>query len=311
MCRCWEPPGGDPPGRGTRRVRAGAADASLPAPKHGMARSVLAEAEAIAAEIGYPVLVRPSYVLGGRGMEIVYDIRPCWPPTSSAPPRPARTPGARRPVPRRRDRDRRRRFVRREELFLGGVMEHIEEAGIHSGDSACALPPMTLGRHELEQIRASTPPSRKVSGAWAAQHPVRADPGQTVRPGGQPARVADRALRVEGDRRAAGQSRGPDRRRAEHRASCAPMACCRPPATRRNCRWVRRCRSKKRSCRSAVSTAWTVCSARKCVRPVKVMGIDADFGTAYAKSPVRVPTLRACRCPGARSSRWPTATSGP
>jgi carbamoyl-phosphate synthase large subunit len=130
-------------------------DAGLPVPKHGMARSV-AEAEAIAAEIGYPVLVRPSYVLGGRGMEIVYDKSVLASyierATQASPEHPVLVD----------------QFLDDaieidvdalydgEELFLGGVMEHIEEAGIHSGDSACALPPMTLGRHELEQIRAST-----------------------------------------------------------------------------------------------------------------------------------------------------------
>jgi carbamoyl-phosphate synthase large subunit len=130
-------------------------DAGLPVPKHGMARSV-SEAEAIAAEIGYPVLVRPSYVLGGRGMEIVYDKSVLASyierATQASPEHPVLVD----------------QFLDDaieidvdalydgEELFLGGVMEHIEEAGIHSGDSACALPPMTLGRHELEQIRAST-----------------------------------------------------------------------------------------------------------------------------------------------------------
>ncbi len=130
-------------------------DAGLPVPKHGMARSV-AEAEAIAAEIGYPVLVRPSYVLGGRGMEIVYDKSVLAAyierATQASPEHPVLVD----------------QFLDDaieidvdalydgEELFLGGVMEHIEEAGIHSGDSACALPPMTLGHHELEQIRSST-----------------------------------------------------------------------------------------------------------------------------------------------------------
>ena len=52
------------------------------------------------------------------------------------------------------------------ELYLGGVMEHIEEAGIHSGDSACALPPMTLGRDEIDRIRA--PPRRSPTGSACA-----------------------------------------------------------------------------------------------------------------------------------------------
>ncbi|MEQ4209563.1 carbamoyl-phosphate synthase large subunit [Actinopolymorpha sp. B9G3] len=131
------------------------ADAGLPAPKHGTATS-FAEAKAIADEIGFPVLVRPSYVLGGRGMEIVYDDKALESyiarATAISPEHPVLVD----------------RFLDDaveidvdalydgEELFLGGVMEHIEEAGIHSGDSACALPPITLGREEIDRIRVST-----------------------------------------------------------------------------------------------------------------------------------------------------------
>src|SRR5690606_25793452 len=129
--------------------------AGLPAPKFGTATS-FEGAKQIADEIGYPVLVRPSYVLGGRGMEIVYDepslenyiVRA----TEVTPEHPVLVD----------------RFLDDaieidvdalfdgEELFLGGVMEHIEEAVVHSRDSACALPPITLGRTDLEQVRRST-----------------------------------------------------------------------------------------------------------------------------------------------------------
>ncbi|WP_166353860.1 carbamoyl-phosphate synthase large subunit [Phytoactinopolyspora limicola] len=129
--------------------------AGLPAPKHGTASSY-EEARAIAADIGYPVLVRPSYVLGGRGMEIVYD-------DASLSDYIARATEASPEHPVLVD-----RFLDDaveidvdalydgSQLYLGGVMEHIEEAGIHSGDSACALPPTTLGRDELVRIREST-----------------------------------------------------------------------------------------------------------------------------------------------------------
>jgi carbamoyl-phosphate synthase large subunit len=131
------------------------AAAGLLAPRHGTATSV-AEAGAIAAEIGYPVLVRPSYVLGGRGMEIVYDDA-----TLEAYVRRATEASPEHPVLIDRflddaieiDVDALYDGV---ELYLGGVMEHIEEAGIHSGDSACALPPITLGREYIEKIRSST-----------------------------------------------------------------------------------------------------------------------------------------------------------
>ncbi|QZY30517.1 carbamoyl-phosphate synthase large subunit [Nocardioides coralli] len=131
------------------------AEAGLPAPKHGMAAS-FEEAQGIAHTIGYPVLVRPSYVLGGRGMEIVYDDAALEAyigrATAISPERPVLVD----------------RFIDDaveidvdalydgEELYLGGVMEHIEEAGIHSGDSSCALPPITLGDSEVRRIREAT-----------------------------------------------------------------------------------------------------------------------------------------------------------
>ncbi|WP_431955339.1 carbamoyl-phosphate synthase large subunit [Nocardia lijiangensis] len=129
--------------------------AGLPAPKYGTATTV-EQAKKIAAGIGYPVLVRPSYVLGGRGMEIVYDEKSLEGYISRAtelnPEHPVLVD----------------RFLEDaieidvdalcdgEEVYLGGVMEHIEEAGIHSGDSACALPPITLGRSDIEAVRRST-----------------------------------------------------------------------------------------------------------------------------------------------------------
>jgi len=131
------------------------AAAGLPAPRHGVATSY-DEARAIAEAVGYPVLVRPSYVLGGRGMEIVYDddmlVGYIERATAVSPEHPVLVD----------------RFLEDAveidvdaifdgtELYLGGVMEHIEEAGIHSGDSACALPPITLGRKEMARIRSHT-----------------------------------------------------------------------------------------------------------------------------------------------------------
>ncbi|AZN29268.1 carbamoyl-phosphate synthase large subunit [Flaviflexus salsibiostraticola] len=136
------------------------AEAGLPAPAFGTA---MTDHQAIetAEEIGYPVLVRPSYVLGGRGMEIVFDeeqLRGYL----------ARMVGEggdanRRVAPLLID-----KFLDDaieidvdalydgEELFLGGIMEHIEEAGIHSGDSACVLPPLTFGQPMIDRIRRST-----------------------------------------------------------------------------------------------------------------------------------------------------------
>ncbi|MGB8996305.1 MAG: carbamoyl-phosphate synthase large subunit [Pseudonocardiaceae bacterium] len=129
--------------------------AGLPAPAFGTATS-FAEARKIADEIGYPVLVRPSYVLGGRGMEIVYDEQTLAGyiarATEITPEHPVLVD----------------RFLDDAieidvdalcdgtEVYLGGIMEHIEEAGVHSGDSACALPPITLGESDLAAVRTST-----------------------------------------------------------------------------------------------------------------------------------------------------------
>ena len=128
--------------------------AKLPAPAYGTAVS-FEEARRVANEIGYPVLVRPSYVLGGRGMEIVYDEQSLEDyinrATELSPDHPVLVD----------------RFLDSaieidvdvlsdgKDVYLGGVMEHIEEAGIHSGDSACALPPMTIGPEDIEKVRRS------------------------------------------------------------------------------------------------------------------------------------------------------------
>jgi carbamoyl-phosphate synthase large subunit len=131
------------------------AEQGLKAPEFGMAASQL-EATKIAHEIGYPVLVRPSFVLGGRGMEIVYDDAALGGfitrATDITPDHPVLVD----------------RFLDNaieidvdalfdgNELFLGGVMEHIEEAGIHSGDSACVLPSMTVTEAQRAEIRIAT-----------------------------------------------------------------------------------------------------------------------------------------------------------
>jgi carbamoyl-phosphate synthase large subunit len=134
--------------------------AGLTAPRYGTARSA-GEAVAVAREIGYPVLVRPSYVLGGRGMEIVYDDATLRQYVSRATEPAFAGRAGEHPVLIDRflddaievDVD---ALYDGTELYLGGVMEHIEEAGIHSGDSACALPPITLGRSDIDRIRAAT-----------------------------------------------------------------------------------------------------------------------------------------------------------
>ena len=132
--------------------------AGLQAPKNGTAHTPEGALE-VAAEIGYPVLVRPSFVLGGRAMEIIYDpdnmsdyfdrIGEFAIVSESAPLLVDRFLDDAIEI----DVD---ALYDGHRLYIGGVMEHIEEAGIHSGDSACTLPPVTLGRDIIDQVRAAT-----------------------------------------------------------------------------------------------------------------------------------------------------------
>ena len=129
-------------------------EAGLVAPKSGTATS-LAEASAIAQDIGFPVLVRPSYVLGGRGMEIIYDAETLESYFDRIGEFAIVGPDAPLLVDRflddavEIDVDALYDGTR---LYVGGVMEHIEEAGIHSGDSACTLPPVTLGHDVVAEV---------------------------------------------------------------------------------------------------------------------------------------------------------------
>ncbi|HSD49371.1 MAG TPA: carbamoyl-phosphate synthase large subunit, partial [Actinomycetota bacterium] len=126
-------------------------DLRIPAPPHGEART-MDEARRVAARVGFPVVVRPSYVLGGRAMEIVYDAdeleRFVQAAADVAPEHPVLID----------------RFLEGaievdvdavadgSDVFIGAVMEHIEEAGVHSGDSSCQIPPATLSDDELDTI---------------------------------------------------------------------------------------------------------------------------------------------------------------
>ncbi|MDK2875850.1 MAG: carbamoyl-phosphate synthase large subunit [Archaeoglobaceae archaeon] len=124
----------------------------IPRPPNGIAFSI-EEAKEIARKIGYPVLVRPSYVLGGRAMEIVYEEseleRYITEALEVSPEKPILID----------------KFLEDaielevdalcdgEEVYIGGIMEHIEEAGVHSGDSACVLPPVSLSDEMIERVK--------------------------------------------------------------------------------------------------------------------------------------------------------------
>ena len=177
-------------------------------------RARCAEARAIAEQIGYPVVVRPSYVLGGRAMEIVYDaddletfVRTA---AEASPDHPVLID----------------RFLEGAievdvdavsrcggDVFIGAVMEHIEEAGVHSGDSSCQIPPATLSDEELDEIEDITRRLARRLGVRRAAEPAARGQGRAdLGAGGEPARLAHGAVRLEGDRRVA---------RARSRRSCS------------------------------------------------------------------------------------------
>ena len=192
----------------------------IPQPPGGTATTP-AEAVAVAGHVGYPVLVRPSYVLGGRAMEIVYDderLVAAVEAMSGVGGSLGREGGvtADRPVLVDRfledavevDVDAVRDATG--EVVICGVMEHVEEAGVHSGDSACALPPQTLSGRRGGRARAARPGDlRGPAGARPVQRPVRREGRPGLRARGQPAGQPDRALRGQGHRRARGHGGGP------------------------------------------------------------------------------------------------------
>ncbi len=124
----------------------------IPQPPYGTAMNI-EEAKEVARKLGYPVLVRPSYVLGGRAMEIVYDeeslIKYVKEAIKVSPEHPVLID----------------KFLEDaieaeidaisdgENVYIGGIMEHIEEAGVHSGDAACVLPPYSLSKEVIETMK--------------------------------------------------------------------------------------------------------------------------------------------------------------
>jgi carbamoyl-phosphate synthase large subunit len=124
------------------------------APPYASAHSVQ-EAIAKASDVGFPLLVRPSYVLGGRAMEIVYTTADLEQYLARVELEPGRMIYLDRFLEDSIEVDV-DALCDGEEVWIAGIMQHVEEAGIHSGDSACVLPPHGLGEEMLEQIRAET-----------------------------------------------------------------------------------------------------------------------------------------------------------
>ena len=155
------------------------------------------------------MLVRPSYVLGGRAMVIAYDEE-----TVRQYMREAVTFSQERPVLIDRfledatevDVD---ALCDGEDVLIAGIMEHIEEAGVHSGDSSCVLPPHSLSAEMLATIEDYTvrlARALNVIGLMNVQYAIK--DGDGVRAGSESARLAHRAVRQQGDRRAAAEDRG-------------------------------------------------------------------------------------------------------
>ena len=283
------------------------AEAGLIAPKHGTART-FDEAQAIAADVGYPVLVRPSYVLGGRGMEIVYDDAMLADYLDRS-----THINAEHPVLVDRflddaveiDVD---AIYDGEELYLAGVMEHIEEAGIHSGDSACALPPITLGVEDIDRIRGR--PSRSPgASACAACSTCSTRWPATCSTSSRPTRVRRARCRSSPRRR---RCRSPRRPPASWwgrpSPTCAPRGSSRRRATAARCRTGPRSPSRRPCCRSAASTASTPCSVPRCARPARSW---ASTTPSASPSPSRRRRRTPADCPrrARRSSPSPAATS--
>jgi carbamoyl-phosphate synthase large subunit len=245
--------------------------------------------------VGFPLLVRPSYVLGGRAMEIVYSR------------------GSRR-LPRALGvgADGREIYLDRflenaievdvdalcdgTDVWVAGIMQHVEEAGIHSGDSACVLPPHSLGEEMLERIcepDAQIALALGVVGLINIQFAVVAD-RRAVRDRGQPARLADRPVRLQGDRLPARQARLPDHARRDDRRARPAR---RPDATGTSA-------SRRRSCPFDRFLGADSLLGPEMRSTGEVMGIASDFPTAFAKAQAAAGSR--CRAAAPRSSPSPT-----
>ena len=178
-------------------------------PPGGVARS---EAEALVAanNIGYPVMVRPSFVLGGRAMEIVgsdSDLKRYI--TTAVEVDPEKPVLVDKYLANATELDVDALCDAEGNVVIAGIMEHIEQAGVHSGDSACSIPSQTIPEKSLETIQRLDAEGREAPRRRRPhQHSVRGDPRRhRLHHRGEPARVPHRAFRRQGDRPPAGQVR--------------------------------------------------------------------------------------------------------
>ena len=198
------------------------AELDIPQPANVIART-LAEARQAAAQIGYPVLVRPSYVLGGRAMAVVTDesqlqgfVEKAF---EAAPGQPLLIDQFMEDAY-EIDVD---ALADGERVVIGAIMQHIEEAGVHSGDSACVLPPYKVSAYHLDFVRDYTERlGLALNVRGSDERAVRHQGRRRLRVGGQPARLAHGALRQQSHRLAAGTHRRSGHgRQKPGRAGCA------------------------------------------------------------------------------------------
>ena len=259
-------------------------------PKNGIAYSV-EQARLVAGELGFPLVVRPSYVLGGRAMQIIHDegmlqtylldtvpglvpedIKQKYPNDKTGQ---INTLLGKNPLlfdtyltgAIEVDVD---CLCDGKDVFVSGIMEHIEEAGIHSGDSACSLPVHSLSARDRR--RAGAPDRGAGQGAQCRrpdERAVRHQGRHDLRARGQPARLAHRAVRGQDHR----QARSPRSPRASWPARRSTMP---SPLTAAEAADAEATpatsRSRKRCSRSPASPASTSCSGRKCARPARSWG---------------------------------------
>ena len=240
------------------RFRQMMAKLNIPMPESGMA-STLEEALVVAGRIGYPLMLRPSYVLGGRGMEVVHDEEMLRRYVAAAvgvtPERPILID----------------KFLENaieaeadaisdgEEVFIPAVMEHIELAGIHSGDSACVLPPISIPAKHLETIAEYTRQIAKelqVKGLMNMQYAIADDRVYVLEANPRASRTVPLVSKV------CNTPDGPDRHPVDAREKTGrPEPQAGSPCTTSG--------SRNPSFRSTCFRKWTRYSVRKCAPPAR------------------------------------------
>ena len=245
----------------------------IPQPPGGTATTP-AEAVAVATSVGYPVLVRPSYVLGGRAMEIVYDderLVAAVEAMSGVGGSLGREGGVTKDRPVLVD-----RFLEDAvevdvdairdatgEVVICGVMEHVEEAGVHSGDSACALPPQTLSPaivSEIERVVRTIAEALQVRGLINVQFAVKDERAYVLEANPRASRTVPFVAKATGVPVAMVAAR------VMVGATLAELRAGGPPAPRRS---PAMSRSRRRSSPSTGSPGSTPCSAPRCARPAR------------------------------------------